>query len=46
MNEKNNIINYYKLKIKELKLHNEYYYNNDNNYEIGNESTRSFLVHC
>ena len=30
MNEKNNIINYYKLKIKELKLHNEYYYNNDN----------------
>ncbi len=30
MNEKNNIINDYKSKIKELKLHNEYYYNNDN----------------
>ncbi len=29
MNDKKNIINTYKLKIKELKLHNEFYYNND-----------------
>ena len=29
MNDKKNIINTYKLKIKELKLHNEFYYYND-----------------
>ena len=29
MNDKKNIINEYKLKIKELKLHNEFYYNDD-----------------
>ena len=30
MNEKNEIIKKYKLKVKNLKIHNSLYYNNDN----------------